>query len=90
MKRTASAVAASTRPTKKSTAPFSGLWANALNQYCINPEAHKDIVVSFDEKVVVIRDQYPKVLLIHNFYNFRLNIIFSSCQESSRRRELTG
>jgi len=48
------------QPSSKHTAPSkpkpatSG-WAGVLGQYCISPEKHPDLVVTYDDKVVVIK-----------------------------------
>jgi hypothetical protein len=57
MKRASCVAAASMRPVKKKSGP----WANALDQYCLAPQDHKDVVHSYDDSIVVIKDQFPKV-----------------------------
>lgn len=42
-------------------AKFVAGWARALDQYCLDPEAHiENVVVSYNDTVVIIKDQYPK------------------------------
>jgi hypothetical protein len=39
-------------------------WSDALWPYAEHPERYgKDVVIDYDTKLVVIRDQYPKVRL---------------------------
>ncbi|EGG21829.1 histidine triad family protein [Cavenderia fasciculata] len=45
---------------KPSTSKGKGSWSDALLPYCDDPEGHKDVVVWYDDQVVLIKDVYPK------------------------------
>jgi hypothetical protein len=50
------------QPKQSAAVKSTGNWADALWPYAEHPERYdKNTVVDFDDRFVVIRDQYPKV-----------------------------
>ncbi|KAI8822377.1 HIT-like domain-containing protein [Fimicolochytrium jonesii] len=37
-----------------------GHWNDALRMYCLHPDQHADVVVEYDDEIVVVRDKFPK------------------------------
>lgn len=78
-------------PTKKgSGGNYGGGWVDALWPMCQNPEKFTAEVLQFSERIVVIRDKFPKakyhylVLPRTKISRFKVRKIFSSCCSISR------